>query len=292
MKVLQSYWFAKFRSEKTFGGFHDERSFWHSTVLSAFSIAQFYEAELVTDSYGAECAEFIGLPYRAISRSFDSLPQQLSQLWALGKLWLYQQQSEPFLHIDLDAYLWERLPQRCEEAEVVIQVYEDDPRQLEFYRRVLGALLEKLPCLPDSYRDPQLLLRTCLGVNCGVVGGSRLDLFQSYAAESASIMTDPRNMAAWEDLYRSFGSRFGWFNAGIEQTNLLLWCERFGVVPEAVVPNAFAPGRDIRSEKLGFTHLVGEEKENPRMREALRARVKKEYSQQYNRIDELVGRHP
>jgi len=119
MKAIQS-----FRSEdirpalESFGGPALLKTRIQVMALSAASIAQHYDSfEFITDDAGAAMAEACALPYTKIT-SIGPAFNSSKRFWVHSKFEAYKS-KEPFLHFDNDLFLWEPLPSRVHQADVV-----------------------------------------------------------------------------------------------------------------------------------------------------------------------------
>jgi hypothetical protein len=94
-----------------------------SWVLSFELARQHYpETVLVTDDRGkAVLADALRLPFRTVDTSLNALAGRDPCWWALGKLYAYAAQSQPFIHIDSDVYLWRALPDEIIAAPIFAQ---------------------------------------------------------------------------------------------------------------------------------------------------------------------------
>ncbi len=79
-----------------------------SWTLSCLNLRKFYEnVELVTDEVGYRyLIEKLKLPYSSVRVELDCINTYPSSLWAIGKLYTYGIQNEPFIHVDGDVYIW------------------------------------------------------------------------------------------------------------------------------------------------------------------------------------------
>lgn len=115
MKIVQSFWSkpmlmndnsdAIFRSN---GGWTDRIYFYMSWALSCLKFKEIYnEIELVTDINGKHLLyDILELPYTNVVTKLDDLNDYNHNLWALGKLYAYKLQQEPFIHVDSDVFAW------------------------------------------------------------------------------------------------------------------------------------------------------------------------------------------
>jgi Family of unknown function (DUF6734) len=55
-----------------------------------------------------------GLEFDTVSVDLNELAHSDPEWWTLGKMMTYRAQAEPFVHIDEDVFLWQRLPRELD----------------------------------------------------------------------------------------------------------------------------------------------------------------------------------
>ena len=129
-----------------------------SWVLSVETCRRFFDgAHLVADNEAATLlVDRLGLEFDTVSLELDALDTADPDLWALGKLHAYRAQTEPFLHIDADVYMWKPPRGDPHDADVFTAYTERREYGQSYYRcaslkasvhRVHGWLPQEL----DSY---------------------------------------------------------------------------------------------------------------------------------------------
>ena len=182
MKIVQSYWSrpSKFKDEgkfgRTVGGFLDERFHYMGWALSCLTLKKWYKnIELVTDSVGAPLfINQLNLPYTSTSVCLDELNHYHPELWAIGKIKAYQIQTEPFLHIDGDIFIWKKLGDLSfHKSPLIVQNVEYD---CKWNIEAMVNNEKKLSFLPEeingAYKKSDFT-----SINAGVIGGTDLDFF-------------------------------------------------------------------------------------------------------------------
>ena len=94
-----------------------------SWVLSLETVRKHFPRTAVfTDDEGARLLiDQLGLEFDEVSTELNALDQHDADWWALGKVWTYRAQSEPFIHFDSDVFLWNALPDLLTSASVIAQ---------------------------------------------------------------------------------------------------------------------------------------------------------------------------
>lgn len=283
-RAVWSFWSKPFR--------HNSRTVWPSQrhhllawVLSVEAARRHYpQTTLVTDDFGAVMlVDGIGLHFDQVSTELNTLEEAHPEWWGLGKLYAYRSQTEPFVHIDSDCFLWRRLPPRLEHAGVFGQSPEtfayDEPT---FYQpgRIVATLDSTKGWVPPELRWFNARHGNW-AVNCGILGGSRSEFIRHYADSAIALIEHPANQHAWDLL----GNRME-HTVTIEQ-HLLAACIDYhrsqprsphhGITSEHLFTSPEHPYDPERATRAGFTHLIASSKSDPDIAGRLAARVASEY---------------
>src|ERR1700761_6932720 len=91
---------------------------WMSWALSCLQLKTLHgNVELYTDSYGKYVLiDILQLPYSKVHVVLDGAGAAHHMLWAYSKLIVYALQQDPYVHIDGDVFLWERIGSHLLEA--------------------------------------------------------------------------------------------------------------------------------------------------------------------------------
>lgn len=245
---------------------------------------------LVTDDAGARMLiDGIGLEVDEVSTALNALRRHDPEWWALGKLYAYRAQREPFVHLDSDVFLWKALPRDLECAPVLAQ----NPEyltQAPYYRpeameRALAGLAGSW--LPGEWRWYRSSGRPQRAECCGIVGGTCVEFLRHYARQAIMLIEAPANRRGFARLNDKIGH-----NVLFEQY-LLAACLDYhrahaaspyhDVAIRYVFPSiddAFDPERAARA---GYTHLIADAKRNATLAARLEARVARDYPDDYAR---------
>ncbi|MFV8750064.1 DUF6734 family protein [Nannocystaceae bacterium ST9] len=290
MKALWSLW-TKPALRPGSARWLSERHHLLAWALSFARAREFYpRTALITDSLGKRwLVDELGLPFDEVSTELDALADADPRFWALGKLYAYRAQTEPFVHLDNDVFLWKRLPAALEQAAVLAQNPEyftpGDP--MAYYQPTMlsSALLEHGddPWLPEPWRwaveRPGVHTAAC----CGIFGGNDHAFIRRYAEQAIRMAEHPGNRSGWA----AFDSHFD-PNVHFEQY-LLSACldhqRHHGTEVEIayLFPTHDAPFVADEAARVGYTHLIGNAKQNPELMERLDRRVLSEHPQLHER---------
>ena len=116
MKILQTFWTGPtgVNKENLLGiqaGWLSCEYHWMSWALSCLQAKSvFGSINLVTDKAGKEIlVDLLQLPYTNVSTALQTtLDDYHPGLWALAKIYTYSIQTDPFLHLDGDVFLWQK----------------------------------------------------------------------------------------------------------------------------------------------------------------------------------------
>lgn len=289
MRAVWSFW------SKPYNSFHSncwasEAHHLFSWILSVETARHHYpNTALYTDDQGAALlVDVLGLNFRQVSTELNALADIDAQWWALGKLYTYRVQSEPFIHIDSDVFLWDPLPKSVATAPVFAQNVEQFEIGNSYYRPQLwDTIIETvdgwLPVEWQWYSKCQGTEAIC----CGILGGLHTDFITHYAECAINLVTHPRNQKAWPFVADRIGD-----NILVEQY-LLSAClhyhhdrkdSRFLGIEAKFVFDSEQAAFDPRQAKLaGYTHLIAGAKRNPEIAKRLEARVRRDYPRQYEK---------
>jgi hypothetical protein len=291
MRSVWSLW-SKPWHEKRGSGWFSERHHLFGWVLSVETARQHYpRTTLVTDDDGARLlVDRLGLGFERVSTSLNDLKDCDPAFWVLGKLWAYREQTEPFLHIDTDVFLWKRLPEQIESAPVFGQSPESFVLGKSHYRpeaictvmtqQTRGWVPQEWEwCL--SHGNPQS------AVCCGLLGGCHVEFIRYFAESAIRCAHDERNGPGWallggtgnhltllEQYHLSACASFHRNRPDSPYRSVELR-HLFRSEQEAFNPNAAA--------KVGFTHLLATAKKDRRIALRLEERVRQDYSELYER---------
>jgi hypothetical protein len=274
----------------------NEQSHWFSWVLSVESARKHYsELVLITDRDGARVlVDEIGLPFTEVTTELDALDDADCGWWAIGKLHAYRAQRRPFVHIDSDVFLWQRLPAILEYAPVFAQ----SPELLSDYDIYEPARIHRLLQSHDGSIPPEFtwyLSRAFqVAACCGILGGNDVEFIRYYAGLAIDVALNPRNRSAWMqegDIGRHIPL--------IEQYLLCACVEYQQVQPVPVYPGVrieymFPNASFERAAEVGYTHLLSDAKRHRDVIERLERVVRRDYPEYYSRCMEVSrrGRRP
>jgi len=264
-----------------------ERHHLLSWILSVETARKHYpKTRLVTDSAGAEIlVEQLGLRFDTVSTGLDGLERFDPRWWALGKLHAYRAQQEPFVHVDADVYLWNKLPEQLAES----PVFGQSPEPIEYYfynPDKFKHLANRGAWIPEELTWSMNTGQPMVAVCCGIMGGTDMDLINHYASTAVRLVEEKPNADLWFPEETD--------NMLFEQFFLSVCVEyrRQGIMSSANPPrigylfaNCHEPYDPQAASRVGYTHLIGRAKQNHYLLDLLERRVRKDYPSFFERCE-------
>lgn len=304
MRAVWSFWSRPFRVEagRTWQSPLHHLLAWGLSLRLARK--HFPETMLVTDSPGkALLVDALGLPFTHVSTELDQLRHVDTSWWALGKLFAYRMQQQPFIHLDTDVFLWKALPPGMLAASVFAQCREEHPVLNRGQEEVERAFFDSGVALPVEWEwSRSRSLHSYQEANCGIMGGNRTDFIRYYANLAIDLVLNPNHASAWQML-----PDHGGHNMFVEQF-LLDACFEFhrshpqspfrGIHMRYLFPTNTEAFDQYSASRAGYTHLLGDSKRDPRITRRLEERTQQEdpsfyrHCMQISRQNILSGARP
>jgi len=296
-RAVWSYWSKPYEARQ-----HEpwlsEKHHLLSWVLSTMTARRHCgETALCTDDAGARLlVDGIGLEFHHVSTALNALHVSDPDWWALGKLYAYRVQTEPFVHIDSDVFLWRPLSPDPATVPLLAQNPEYFSAGQFHYRPedFEAAIAGAGGWLPSEWLWYRANESDQRGECCGVFGGSRVDFIAHYASQAIRLMEEPRNRAVWQSVCGKSGHNF------LFEQYLLAACIEYHR------NHADSPYRDVAisyvfssmqeafnprtAEHVGYTHLISDAKRNPHFARRVEARVAQDHPAQYERCLKYLER--
>ncbi len=289
MRVVWSFWTKPFKAHR--------RSIWISEkqhllawLLSVETAKKHYpKTSLFTDDEGAQMlAEGLGLEFEHVSTELNALNGHDPGWWALGKIYTYRAQTEPFVHIDNDVFLWKALPGSVAAAPLFAQNPEHFVVGASYYQpeKAEVALTEVKGWAPEEWHW-YTSRRGSQAVCCGLIGANHVDFINYFAEQAIKLVEHPQNQLAWS----SSGNKMEYMLL-IEQY-LLAACLEFhrgrpgspfkDIDIRYLFDSSASAFNPTHAAKAGFTHLIANAKQNKALAARLELRVKRDYPALYER---------
>jgi hypothetical protein len=278
---LQTFW----TTHDPAGGWLSEEFHAYSWALSAHSLATHAGgAVLHTTTRGADwLLGELDLPYRAVELSQEGYQPPHAEAWVMRKLHTYALQTEAFVHLDGDAYLFAPLPVSLTEAPLLAQNLEYDH---PYYLNAVRTVADGFPYVPHWARPKAGA--SVWAVNAGLIGGQNIQFFTQLYAEAEAFLI--QNSA---QLHRLDGLAL---NTYLEQYLFKQLADFTHTPVTPLLPNPvgypYTYGLDkfaMLPEAIGYLHLMNY-KQNPTVCEQLAQRLWLEAPQLHERCQKAARR--
>ena len=258
-----------------------------SWALSCLSLRKYYNnIVLYTDSEGYRILiEKLKLPYSDVVVQYDNLPC-LPQHWAYSKVMTYSLQHKPFLHVDSDFYLTQRLPKRILEAKLVAQ---NGEYGTSYYKNMVDNLFNQTSIKLPNYLNTGLRMESIPSFNMGLFGGHDLNFIRQYCQEIFSFF-DENNLNNTTNK-----DAVVYCNVIFEQIFFAIMVKETGLQVESLLNrNIQDNGYTVNDfcnltlyKKKSFFHLIGGHKKNKFVCESLERALMRTNPECYENIIRL-----
>lgn len=271
-------------------GFHSPEVHWLSVAYSCLQLRKYHPDQSLI-LYGNESVidlfiNHFQLPYTDYVELKETCGVK-SKLYAWPKIETYSKQTEPFIHIDNDVFIWEPLPERLFSANLIAQHKELDSG---FYMRIFRHIQEHNIKLPD-FVDDCIDSTHVQAYNAGLFGGQDLDFFSKYLKEIKRFISDN------EDQINTMPEHFlmnvvyeQWIFAGmVKKLHLEVETYYKDVVVDFKMPVSETMAA-IQSPYSKYLHLMNH-KRNKACNLMIQRNMYKEYPDYYKIIMEVCAIH-
>ncbi len=288
MKIIQSFWTKPIYQEKNhgdkdrlFGGWPSQKAHLCSWILSCLTLKKFYEkVELITDERGKRLlVDLLGLPYTNVIVALDQFNGMHPDLWAIGKIFAYSIQDQPFIHVDSDVYIGKKFENRLENAQLIAQNIDVN---IELYKRVLAEIICEKFFFPSFITDNPHIFEKPLAVNAGILGGKNIAFFSTYTAEAFNFLK--------KNLDKISQVHIPSLNIIFEQFLFFYLAEGLSLpistLFEPLAPENPSPVLQIWAapERAKYVHIVSSAKQNSYNCRSMEYWVRKEFPEYFYRL--------
>jgi hypothetical protein len=238
----------------------------------------------VTDEMGRKILiDKLGLPYTSVRVVLDELNDYHPDLWALGKLYAYKIQEEPFIHVDSDIFIWKPFSDQLANAPLVAQNRESYTSHYTFQ---YGEVYQYFNTIPSYMRGLTSRFEFIPAINAGILGGNDLDFFKTYTAEAFGFVD--ANSEVIPKL-----TDVGGFNSVYEQSLFRFLSQDRNKEIAFLFPDSPDTPENVgfiheAANHQDFVHCVGGFKRQYMVYNLMESRMKLLYPKQYALIDKLI----
>lgn len=285
MKIIQSFWSGNKNDFNNSYGWLSPKYNWMSWILSCHQLVKYHDhVELYTDSFGYDVLiNKLKLPYTKVHVVLDELNNYHPSLWAIGKVKTFQLQTEPFIHVDGDVFVWESLTDKFKNSNLITQNLEITT---DYYREKWDAIYPDLTFLPKEMNRFHNY-ESQLACNMGIIGGVNIKFFQEYCKKSIEFVD--RNVSAWENTsllnFNVFFEQVLFYEFANETNQQIDFL--FDDTPE---DNSYVGFGDFHSVPFRtYLHLLGNYKIEPSVSTHMETYVMKYYPNEYSNLNKLIN---
>jgi hypothetical protein len=178
--------------DKNFCGFNSVEDMQACIQLSALLLKQSVDqVYFFTDRRGLEIIKDFKHIFDEVVTCLDDLNWVKDYNWAMSKLYAYTKMREPFVHVDIDVFLWEGLPKHFFDGSKVDYFFQNveafDRQEYKFYQPAINEVYHILPSkiqkTPINY-----------SYNCGITGVNNLSLIHEHYSIAHEFVTRNQEM--------------------------------------------------------------------------------------------------
>ncbi len=237
--------------------------------------------ELFANSAAAELlTDVINLPYTKVFTTHDDLVLADARLWALPKLYTYSLQENPFLHVDGDVFIFDKLPEALLQSQLIAQNIEI---ATEYYNSTQRQMQEHFTYFPHCVKADFDSGVPILAVNAGILGGSDISFIKQYTSSAFEYVT--RNVRHFEEInvdrFNVFFEQH-LFSAMAKERNLDVKYLFDGVFNDRGYTN-FGNFHEVPFAR-SYLHLLGHYKRDEITCQRMAAKLRELYPEYYYRI--------
>jgi len=182
MKIVHSFWSKPFYERPSTS---EKRKFLlTSFAFSCLQARKFYDnVELVTDKKGKDLLmEELGLPYTQCRTILDDVNEYETDIFSVGKIYAYANQTEPFLHIDGDLFIWEKFNDTVEHSPLTVLHPEGYPLYSGGYIPIVEDIKLKFKYVPECLQNLPSA-KDIIAVNAAIMGGTDTSFYRRFGEE-------------------------------------------------------------------------------------------------------------
>jgi hypothetical protein len=284
MKIVQTSWACNSDDMLRFNaGWYSPEYHLMAWALSCLQLTKYYgDITLHADTVTAKMLiDTLKLPYTKVCCDLDQYSSLSPDLWALTKIDTYSKQTEPFLHVDGDVFIFKAFDDELLQSDLIVQNLEIGTAR---YESTFDELEKQLIYTSNDILDVKTKSRNIFTYNAGIFGGNDLDFFNLYTTRAKDLIKLNSSVIPQINSLA--------FNIYFEQ--YLFYClalkldKKVGVLFKEVIPDDQYVGF---GNFLGvpfhnqYLHLIGSPyKKNHKVCQELANRLRQDYPEYYYRI--------
>lgn len=220
------------------------------------------------------------LPYNNVYITHDNLKIADESLWALPKIFTYGLQDKPFLHVDGDVFLFDKLPTSLLDSELIAQNVEE---ATNYYLDTQQQLMKYFTYFPNCVAADFKSNIPIKAVNAGILGGNNIAFIKEYTNLAFEYIK--KNMQHFSDVNTDR------FNVFFEQHLFYSLAKEKKISIEVLIKDTIM---DNQYQYLGnfhevpcrknYLHLLGQYKKDEHTCRQMALKLRELYPEYYFRI--------
>ncbi len=211
-----------------------------------YSCTWYDQVELYVDAIGYQYLQ--ELPCKVTKVHFDTD----QELWMKPKLYAIEQQSVPFVHIDTDVFIKQKIDFDFEDVIV-------ERKDLNYYN------YKELISFFNQFNDQIPFWNPNLDYawSCGVIGFNDLKLRDNFINVFKTLEHIMKNEYKKYEAFRDNQDSQGWYiepGLLLEQYNLTSLLFEKNIKPTVLIPEVSPNEQSVYANTIGYTHLLGASK--------------------------------
>lgn len=290
MKFIQTFYLSDSQNAltDTFGWISPEYNLMGWT-LSCLQLKKYYsDVHLYTTDIGAETlVNKLKLPYDHIHTIHNNFTPPHPLLWALAKIFTYSVQSDSFLHVDGDVFIFNPFPEHLINQQLIAQ---NEEIATDYYISTQKELIRNFTYFPKVVEMDFSQSHPIHAVNAGILGGSDIEFYKEYTALAFEYVNKNLKSLNLIDANK--------FNIFFEQHLFycLATCKRKQIaylLKDVFQDNKFSDMGNFWEVPIGksYLHLLGEYKRNDFICVQMAGILRQYYPEYYYRIISLFKKN-
>lgn len=286
MRVVQTFWSGRKNPlENGYGWLSPEFNIM-SWALSCICLKRNYdEVILYTDSAGyAIFHDMLELPYTRFEVLYDNIKCK-PEHWAYSKMLTYSLQEKPFIHVDGDVFLHNRLSPLIESSGLIAQNMETGT---SYYKNMMNPIMMNIAAVPDILHK-EIIKDSIPSYNAGIIGGNDIVFFKEYC-QTAFEFIEKNKLNDLENEYVNVN-----LNILFEQILFYALATKHNkkvatVINHPIIDNGYMYDEFCNFhafDRLPLMHIIGGHKKNPEICRMLRVILSERYPEIFERIQQL-----
>lgn len=262
MKIIQTFWSKPIHENSGFihnrhkGGWLSEKYFAIACALSFMKLKKIHgNVELYTDVKGKMwLVDELGLEYDKVHVKLDQFNFLPSALWAIPKLYVFSLQDKPFLHVDLDVFIWGKFSDHILNAPLIAQNFDKH----QDYNIDAILFLEKNNSI--DILKKYLNYSDYNSINAGIIGGTDIEFIKEYSTSALNFIKEIEN--EWNSNEAAklnfIAEQFFFYQLSLfKKKNINFLFESVGDENEDLMKFYLVP------KSIKYIHLISNAKRNP-----------------------------